>query len=46
VSSKSNTIDGFWKSCEGIGFEPMCATLVPVQPELDESGYAYLDLKR
>ncbi|MCL7980344.1 MAG: class I SAM-dependent methyltransferase [marine benthic group bacterium] len=46
VSSTSYTIDGFWQSCEGIGFEPMYVTLVPVQPELDESRYAYFALKR
>ncbi|MCL7989808.1 MAG: class I SAM-dependent methyltransferase [marine benthic group bacterium] len=46
VSHTSYTIDGFWQSCEGIGFEPMYVTLVPVQPELDESRYAYFALKR
>lgn len=46
VSSTSYTIDGFWQSCEEVGFEPMYVTLVPVQPELDESRYAYFALKR
>jgi SAM-dependent methyltransferase len=46
LSHTSYTIDGFWQSCEEIGFEPMYVTLVPVQPELDESRYAYFALKR
>ncbi len=46
LSNTSYTIDGFWQSCEEVGFEPMYVTLVPVQPELDESRYAYFALKR
>lgn len=46
ISNTSYTIDGFWQSCEEIGFEPLYVTLVPVQPELDESRYAYFALKR
>jgi SAM-dependent methyltransferase len=46
LSHTSYTIDGFWQSCAEIGFEPMYVTLVPVQPELNESRYAYFALKR
>jgi SAM-dependent methyltransferase len=46
LSHTSYTIDGFWQACEEIGFAPMYVTLVPVQPELDESRYAYFALKR
>jgi len=37
----SYAIDGFWELCEEIGFDPMFVTLVPEQPELNETRYAY-----
>jgi SAM-dependent methyltransferase len=37
----SYAIDGFWEFCEEIGFDPMFVTLVPEQPELNETRYAY-----
>jgi hypothetical protein len=46
VHSTTYTIDGFWKAMEEIGFEPLYVTLVPEQPELNESRYAYFALKR
>jgi len=46
LSNTSYTIEGLWTSSQEIGFEPLYVTLVPLQPELDESRYAYFALKR
>ena len=46
LSNTSFTIEGFWTASEEVGFEPLYVTLVPRQPELDESRYAYFALKR
>ena len=45
-SSTSYSIEGFWTASEEVGFEPLYVTLVPRQPELDESRYAYFALKK
>jgi len=45
-SSTSYSIEGFWTASQEVGFEPLYVTLVPRQPELDESRYAYFALKK
>jgi len=45
-SSTSFSIEEFWIASQEIGFEPLYVTLVPLQPELDESRYAYFALKK
>ena len=45
-SSASYSIEGFWTASQEVGFEPLYVTLVPRQPELNESRYAYFALKK
>ena len=45
-SSASYSIEGFWTASQDVGFEPLYVTLVPRQPELNESRYAYFALKK
>ncbi len=42
----SYTIPEFWSACREIGFEPLFVTLVPEEPELDETRYAYFALRK
>jgi SAM-dependent methyltransferase len=46
LSNTSFSIEGFWTASQDVGFEPLYVTLVPRQPELDESRYAYFALKK
>ena len=45
-SSTSYSIEGFWTASQDVGFDPLYVTLVPRQPELNESRYAYFALKK
>lgn len=40
------SVPRFWTTCREIGFEPMFVTLVPDEPELDETRYAYFALRK
>jgi methyltransferase family protein len=41
VHMTSYALDEFWTACQGIGFTPLFIKLLPKQPELNESRYAY-----
>jgi len=40
------SVPRFWTTCRAIGFEPLFVTLVPEEPELDETCYAYFALRK
>lgn len=40
------SVPRFWTASRTIGFEPMFVTLVPEEPELDETRYAYFALRK
>lgn len=40
------SVPRFWTGCRDLGFEPMFVTLVPEEPELDETRYAYFALRK
>lgn len=39
-------VDEFWSDCQGIGFTPLFVHLMPRQPELSESRYAYFAMRK
>lgn len=40
------SVPRFWTASRAIGFEPLFVTLVPEEPELDETRYAYFALRK
>jgi SAM-dependent methyltransferase len=46
LNTSTYTIDGFWTSCEDLGFEPLFVKLVPEMPELEEHSYAWFAMRK